>query len=110
MTTTEGQAAGMTPDETAPAWNLRPSDYLETVDLGEGEYIVWNRYYPVPTLLNDVALDVLRGSVEGFSAEELAQCRTLFLSKKLAYEGDSDPSRDGFLQKIDEFTGNLRSR
>jgi radical SAM protein with 4Fe4S-binding SPASM domain len=110
MTTTEGQTAGMTPDDTAPEWNLRPSDYLETVDLGEGEYIVWNRFYPVPTLLNEAALDVLRGSVEGFSAEELEQCRTLFLNKKLAYEGDRDPSRDGFLQKIDEFTGNLRSR
>lgn len=110
MISTEGQNGIMAPADTAPGWNLRPSDYLETVDVGDGEYIVWNRYYPAPTLLNEAALDVLRGSVEGFSAEELEQCRTLFLDKKLAYEGDSDPSQEGFLDKIDEYTRKLRSQ
>lgn len=104
------RSASDTHETIQPDWQLRPSQYLETLDIGDGEYVVWNRFHPVPTLLNESAMAVLHGSVDGLSAEELAHCRTLFLAKKLAYEGDGDPSEAAFLDKINSFTGQLRER
>ena len=109
MTPTAHDPGTSSPD-TSPAWQLRPSEYLATLDLGEGEYIVWNRFSPVPTLLNETALEILHGAIEGFSREELEQCRALFLERKLAYEGESDPSQARFVANIDEYTHNLREK
>lgn len=100
-------------DESNPvtsAWSIRPSEYLETLDLGQGEYIVWNRYVPVPTLLNQMSYNALYGVIDDLSDEELAYCRELFLKKRLAYEGDVDPTKGEFVAKISAYTTDIDSR
>lgn len=94
-------------------WTLRPSEHLETLELGGGEYIVWNRFVPVPTLLNELTMGALRGSEQvlaDLSAEERAYCRDMFLRKRLAYEGEEDTTRSEFESKMYAFTDELQHR
>ncbi len=96
---------------TVTAWTIRASDYIEKVDIGDGEFLVWNRYLPIPILLNQDALDLLMtGDVDDLSDEERAYCQKLFLSKHLAYEGDVDPSLRAFERKIGAFADELEER
>lgn len=86
---------------------IQASEFIDVLDLGEEEYVAWNRFNPKPTLLNDTTLGILRGDVDGFSEEELAYCRDMFLEASLAYEGDVDRSRERFLEKIGIYSDRL---
>lgn len=100
-------------EDSLPEWTLRPSEYLETLELGDGEYIVWNRFVPVPTLLNEWTMGALRGSAQvlaDLSADERAYCRDMFLKKRLAYEGEEDTTRAEFEGKMFAFMDELEHR
>ena len=86
---------------------LTAAKYLHFIEVDEGTYIGWNRYWPSIFILNDAALELLDRVREGVREghpiernEEIDYFLDEFKKYHFIFSDDTDPSKDEFIRMV----------
>jgi len=93
--------------------NLKVSKYLHFQQVGNDIYVGWNRFFPSIFIFNTSALELLdhiRDNKPLETDEELEGIIKEFEKYKFVYQGEVDPSRQDFLNMVQQHLDELNQR